>query len=558
MTRSTSMTKVSSNPRKFGRNITTVAKAASFTEAQARQFFESDLVEGFQDMSSADIQLALEDRGWVRMGQTLDGDAPWNVRRLTILRSRMYWLMDSHAASSVRVWTDYTLGSGMGFKADNDADQTLLSEFWNNRINRNVCSAEGQRRINRRLLVDGEIFFAIFDTEQGIAIRKIDCTQITQFITNPEDSEEVWGYRRTFGTPDGKVTTIYYRDWAYPNAPINTINTQDEGGMAGPIVPEESVVIYHLPFNAIHQRGNSLFSAALPWMQALRSFMEDRLAITQGLAKFIRKMTVKGGAAQVTKVKMAVEQAAGMTPGPIGDAAMRRARETAQTLFTNDAVNMSDVPRTTGASDSRQDFRNIRLMICGGVGMTEPYFGDAEAGNLASVTAMELPMLKQFESHQQLWADAWRDIFSIVRNFEDPQAVEVAIDWPPIVKENVQTFINAVVSACAEFPELVQPEVLTLVLNTIGVSNVDQVMVEVLKKQKELAATALNMAKGLGPDGSVLPQAVVGPDKPGQQLTGKPRAAVSQGSTESQEAYTTRLAATLTAIYEAYNGPTDL
>lgn len=522
------------------RAATVMAKSNWFSEAQVEQFLQSDLVEGFADMSPGDIQLAMDDRGWVRMGQTLDGDAPWSVRRLTVLRSRMYWLMDSHAQAAVRTWTDYTLGSGMGFKANKDPDQTALSEFWDNKQNRNITSAESQRRLNRRLLVDGELFFGIFDTDDGVLVRKIDCTQITNFLTNPDDSEEVWGYRRVYSLTNGETKTLIYRDWAYPEADLSKCSII---GNPNTTTPQEHVVVYHLPFNAIHQRGNSLFSSALPWMQALRQFMEDRLAITQGLAKFIRKMTIKGGAAQVAKVQAAMTGA--VSQGAAGNPALDRARKAAQTLFANDAVDMADVPRTTGASDSRQDFRNIRLMICGGVGMTEPYFGDAEAGNLASVTAMELPMLKQFESHQQLWADCWRDLFSIVLNFEDPQAVQVAIDWPPIVKENVKNMVDAIVAACAEFPELNQPEVLTVLLNSLGINNVDHVMTNVLAKQKELQlkadTEANNAAKGLAPDGTAISQPVVGPAKPAQQATGTPTAPIQRAAGESTEAYGVRL-----------------
>lgn len=534
------------------RQIGRLAESSEFNMQEIAQFAQSDLAEG---MAPSDFALALEDRGWIKLGATLDGDAPWLQRRLGVLKARMYWLLDPHASAAIRTWTNYTLGSGMTFKAQDAGLQAQLQAFWDEPKNRFMTSAEGQRRLNRRLLVDGEIFFAIFNTAGGgtdpdndgdvdptILIRKVDCTQITELITDPEDQESVWAYRRVYSLPNGERRNLYYRDWANQDADLSLARDSDNNT----IEPEQDVVMYHLGFDVIHQRGNSLFSSALPWMQALRQFMEDRIAITAGLAKIIRKVTFKGGKAQATKVATAMQQQ-GTTPTGQAYVPPIPVRQAAQTIMNNDAVTIDDMPRQTGAGDARQDFKNLRLMICGGVGMTEPYFGDAESGNLATATAMELPMLKQFESHQQLIGDAWRDIFGIVANFTDPERVEVDVDFPPIINKDVLTTVQGIAAAVLAFPSLAQPEVLSMTLTVLGVNNVDDVMERVLVQFKQdqdmrdqMQQATLKQAQN--------PQPTAAPGKP----PGKPRP-VAESVDFSDDAHFATLLKQLGQALEADN-----
>jgi hypothetical protein len=529
-----------------------------------------------EGIDPGELALAMEDRGWNRTNLGNNGEQPWVTRRLNILKARMYWLMDPMAAAAVRTWTNYTLGSGITIKASDAAVQKSIDAFFDNPKNRTMTSAEGQRKHNRRLLVDGEIFFAFFNTPDGVQMRKVDCIEVVEFITDPEDAEVVWAYRRDRYTPDGKKEMVFYRNWAYPDQDLSGAYTQDPGGssfVTGLVKAEDDVLMLHLAFDAIHQRGNSLFCSTLNWMTHMRQFMEDRISITKGLAKYIQKLTFKGGRSQAQKVASAMSSlakpgaaamAAGVPvkPGGIPGGAVR---ETGKTFLQNDQVDLTNMPRLTGASDAVGDHKLIRLAICAGVGMTEPYFGDAESGNLASATAMELPMLKQFESHQQLWADCWADIVAIVANFDAPVAVQVDVDFPPIVTKDVGALITAIVNSCAEFPELKQPEVLQLILNTLNLNNVEDVMKRVMATAAANQAKAANIANGLNPDGSkktpaqlaaILPTPVVAPAKPAQQKTQPGGQQVASTVAEALEALTAAMEAEALELEEAAAPPT--
>jgi hypothetical protein len=522
------------------------------TEAQTEYNTQLVLAAMQEGIDPGDLALAMEDRGWNRMNLSNDGELPWITRRLNIIKARMYWLLDPHATAAVRTWNNYTLGSGVTLKAKDAGDQKLIDAFMDNPKNRTVTSSEGQRKHNRRLLVDGEIFFAFFDTDDGVQMRKVDCIEVTEFITDPEDSEVIWAFKRE-RVLRGVREFMFYRNWAYPTQDLSQCLIQDPSGqwVPGKVVPEENVLLMHVPFDAIHQRGNSLFSSTLVWMTSMRQFMEDRIAITKGLAKYIMKLTFKGGKNQAQKLASAMSTMqklpggagsvngtplAPIVPGGLpGSVPGGTVRDTAKTFLQNDQVSLDNMPRLTGASDAKSDHKLMRLMICAGVGMTEPYFGDAESGNLASATAMELPMLKQFEAHQKLWQDTWRDICTIVVNWDSStgwaddtmKPLQVDVDFPPIVTKDIGALIDAIVAAVAEFPELKQPEMLLLVLNTLGIGNAEDVLKAVLVTAAENQKKADNVANGKNPDGSDKPAPiagapatpVVGPAKPAQQKT---------------------------------------
>lgn len=531
-----------------------------------------------EGIDPGDLILAMEDRGWNRINLANDGELPWVTRRLNILKARMYWLLDPMAAAAVRTWTNYTLGSGMTIKAENAAVQKQVDTFMNNPKNRMMTSAEAQRKHNRRLLIDGEIFFAFFNTPDGVQMRKVDCIEVVEFVTDPEDAEVIWAYKRVRYLR-GQPQVRFYRNWAYPDQDLSNALTQDPSGqwVPGLVVPEDDVLLLHLAFDAIHQRGNSLFCSSLNWLTHLRQFMEDRISITKGLAKYIQKLTFKGGKSQAQKLTAQMQQmdrpgggGAPLTPSTAmpqkpGGVPFGAVRETGKTLVVNDDVDLTNMPRVTGATDAQGDHKLIRLAICAGVGMTEPYFGDAESGNLASATAMELPMLKQFQSHQQLWADCWVDIIAIVTNFDNPQPVEVDVDFPPIVQDDVAALVTAIVAACAEFPELKQPEILKMTLTTLGLNNVDDVMKRVMITAAENQKKQDNIAKGLNPDGSkktpaqlasILPTPVVGPAKPAQQKTQPGGQAVAKPVAEALAALAESLEAEALELEEAANEQT--
>jgi hypothetical protein len=157
----------------------------------------------------------------------------------------------------------------------------------------------------------------------------------------------------------------------------------------------------------------------------------------------------------------------------------------------NDAVNIEQMPRGSGGGDAKNDGDQLKLMHCAGTGIMLHYFGDPSTGNLATATTMELPMLKQFEAYQAQWSDAWRDIFAWVLD-EDPtndlERTPIDIDYPYMVQKDLQILANSINTFTTAFPELKVEPIITLILTSLGINNVDQVldMIELKAQENEI------------------------------------------------------------------------
>jgi hypothetical protein len=440
----------------------------------------------------ADIELALDDRGWLNSKAYLSAETDPMTRQLTVGKSRLYWQKDPLAKQAVRLHTDYALGTGITFQSSVPEVQTAINTFMKDRRNRAIMSSRGQRKSSKKLLVDGEIFFAIFTDKAGKkVIRRIDPLQITHIVTDPDDDEHILGYRRQLPVRNpsdsqavtGQTKALYYADWTADDED-KALGEQQKCFMNENISFEDDVVIYHLPYDDIGKRGNGLLSAANDWSKEHRRFMEARVAITQALSKYAYKLTTKGGQKAVDALKTKLQS----TYVNSGSQQVEKNPPPAPggTWAQNQAADLEAVPRATGAGDAATDGNQLKLMVAAATGIMIHYFGDPSTGNLATATAMELPMLKMFKSYQKLWCDAYIDIFTIVMDKNSGDGIDEAledldleVELPPILDVDLQKLASAITACASIWPELAEnDDILASVLAALEVPDIDEAMKE--------------------------------------------------------------------------------
>jgi hypothetical protein len=488
-----------------------VAGAGMVDISELAGILHSTIPELAEAYTRADIELALDDRGWLtQRNQLATTELDTTTRVAYVNKSRMYWLRDPMAKQAVRLWTDYAMGTGISYSSKDKSIEDAIRSFMKHRANRRVMSSEGQRKSSKKLLIDGEVFFGIFKGKDGKKIvRLIDPVQITHVISDPDDVEHILAYRRVLPPRPGRQEkSIFYIDWtcnAEDRALAKTIKIDNQA-----VVLEEDVVVYHLPFDALYQRGNGLLTPVVDWAREHRRFMEARVAITQALSKYAHKLTVKGGQGTVDRIKGQLQSSYAKS----GAASVERNPQTApaSTWVQNDGMDLQAIPKATGAGDSEKDSNQLKLQICAGVNIMLHYFGDPSTGNLATATAMELPMLKAFESYQELWKDAYTDIFNIVMDEdsddgvdegEDGEAIDITVDLPPILADDLGALSTAFSGFANLWPELADDdEILTMVLTAMRVANVDAVLKNMRKlkeaRKQEDAQQQEKMAKLMG------------------------------------------------------------
>lgn len=502
--------------------------------------FLMGLPEIAEAFTRADLELALDDRGWITSGQSgnMGNDLDDQTRKTLVQKSRLYWQRDPLAKQSVRLWTDYALGDGMTYKAEDPEVQKTLDQFCKNRRNRGIMNSEGQRKSSKKCLIDGEVFFAIFtEPDDSKTIRRIDPLQITDIISDPDDEEHVIGYKRVTGSYVNTAAkqeagkTLFYADWKCDEADIEMLKQQRDpaGSVIGDRV-QEDVVIYHVAFDSLEKRGNGLLFPVCDWSKEHRRFMEARVAIVQALSKFAWKTTVKGGQGIVNQLKAKVESS--YAQSGVNQPERHPQTAPASTWVQNAGIDTTPMPRTTGGGDAQSDGNQLKLMVSAGTGIMLHYYGDPSTGNLATATAMELPMLKMFKSYQKFWTDIYHDLFCIVldqgqENDEEESDDEIIdVDLPPILDDDLQKLGAFLTSASAMFPELKVKEVLVILLQSLGVNNIDEVLKACDAKRTEIES---NVKAGKNPDGSPIPQPVglaAGGKKPA--ITSKEAAALTE------------------------------
>jgi len=423
-------------------------------------------------------ELRLEDEGWINLSAA-GADIITALERISNLKlSRLYYYKDPLAKQAIRLWTDYSFGPGMTSHAEDEQTEAVRKSFWDLPANKSVLSARGQRKSSDKLLVDGEVFFAIFLGASGdpATIRRIDPLEIAEIITNPDDIEDVRFYHRSWTDPQSQSHDTFYRS----TTNIEGVVTQNAQGSS--IIHNDEALVYHLAYNTIGQRGNPLLLPALDWIKQYRRFLASRIAVMLALARFAWKTKVKGGQATVDAIKAKTdgkEIAAGSQ------------------MLENLGSDTTPIKTESGAAAAKDDARMIKLQVCSAVGWPEQYFGDIATGNLATAKTVELPVTKMCQSYQSVWDDAYLDIDEIVyaHNKIPPNKWYTDRNFPTIAPENYSEMAASIQQILQVIPEFTEsPEVLMQALVSIGVNDPGEVLDTLAKEAKGNPERALTKA----------------------------------------------------------------
>jgi len=406
-------------------------------------------------------ELSLEDAGFIRLGSGGYDSLTGYSRVDNLKKSRSYATFEPLARRSVQLYTDFTLGSGMTFKAKDEGHQTILNAYWEDINNQGCLSVMGQRRSSDKLLIDGEIFFALFVKNKKVTVRRIDPLEIVEFICHPDDVERVLYYKRVATEATAKGSKVrYYR--SFINEEGEEVKDSEEK-VVNKMTAEKDVMVYHLPFSTILQRGNPLLLPVLDYLLLHRRVTASRAAIVLAMGQYAFKLKQAGGAEQIAKTKAMLHETQ---------------VKSGSTWIENAGADLQPISANTNAAGASEDARMLKLMIFAGVGLSEQYFGDIKAGGFATAKTVELPMMKTFEAMQKIWGDAYdvMDRFVLAQHGIIKDVV-IDRDFPDIAPEANSELSKAIETICTVFPEFVASEqVQSKALLTMGINDVNEVI----------------------------------------------------------------------------------
>lgn len=362
-----------------------------------------------------DVTRQIEDLGWINMSTDARGqalDEMYDDRRRLIQRTRLTRRRSPLAKQGAVLLQHYVIGRGVALSAANKAKVgRLVDEFWENPTNKaTFTSQQAMGQFLDTTFTDGNFLMVLYpDPDLGtLELGYIDYWFLDDIITDPANAKvPLWykvrraaqTYRWDTGTYEPTLGNefVYYRDWR-----------NDREDYAPPASMRAPGLIYHVNINKRGKFGESEMAAALDWLKVHKEFMEDRATITRSSAQFSWRKKRKGGAADVAQ---AVETIQSSLQRDVGSWERNPPPATGSTIVENEGTQMDWIKTDTGGANASADERIFRMMAGSGMGgIPNHYFGDEANANLATATAMELPLLKTYENWQKLVEDVIKDL----------------------------------------------------------------------------------------------------------------------------------------------------
>jgi hypothetical protein len=447
-------------------------------------------------------ELEQDNRGWLR----LDGYA----RQLQFTRqglieiaasARLNWLANPLIQRAVNVRMFYTWGQGVEVSARDEDVNVLVQAFMDDPMNQQVLFGHDARQDkDRALQLDGNLFFALFTQPLTgrVQVRSIPWSEVTQVISNPQDREERWFYKREWtattidpatGSISTKLQTAFYPALGY--------RPQTRMKQLGPAEVMWDSPVLHLKAGGLDGMdfGVSEVFSALSWARAYKGFLEDWASLAKALSKFAWKGKAKLG--RVSAMRAAVE-----APTVSGGLPPRNVPGAGQAMISDGTADLTPISKT-GATLDADSGRPLAMMVA--AAMDIPYtilMGDADMGNLATAKTLDRPTELAMQSRREMYSGFYRQLCDYVvdQAVKAPRGVlrgtvgrdeygrevitlagdadrSVDIEWPSILEHDVKELVDAIVAA--DGTGRVPPEMICRwLLLALGAENVDEIMAD--------------------------------------------------------------------------------
>lgn len=365
-----------------------------------------------------EVSRSLEDLRWTNLSTDPSaserGSTTGEDRKRDLTRIRTFRRKNPLARRAALLLQNYVVGQGVSWKAENKKlIARVVDEFWSNTVNQRVLTShEGIKWFLDRNFTDGEFFLVLFPDEKAgtVEIGHIDALFVDDVITDPGNSLIPHWYKVTrpatkFSARSGQYEpvgngdeSVYYRDWRNTEKPPRGMKLMNG-------------LVYHVMIERSGKRGVSQLEAAIDWLRVHQGFMGDRATINKAAAEVGWKKKRTGGA---NDVAAEVDRLRSTLATNLASWERNPPSATASTVVENAGSTLEWVKKDTGAAAAAEDERGLRMMVGSSVGVPNHYFGDEADANLATATAMELPLLKQYEDWQQFVEDVLVSIVEFV------------------------------------------------------------------------------------------------------------------------------------------------
>lgn len=392
--------------------------------------------------SLADVKLALDNVGWNPMGEDVNvRELPLTTIKAQSQTTRALAVINPLIKRGLSVRTAYIWGNGIILDG---LDEN--SEFAKLPANRKaLLSEKAQAELESCLGTDGNFFLLVTKPGMGKArgkaraagqLQRLPMWQITGAVSNPENREEVWFYRRewttTVTTPGSEVETTKDNIEYFPAIDY------DEGigrptRFKGKKVNWDSAIAVETANKQVGWRwGVPDLLPVMFWAKAHKEFLENQAMLVKAYSRYAFKVTAPttaGARSAATKVGTA----------PTLDPMTGEPQSVGATAVAGMGTTISAIGRTGGSVDFKAGLPLAGYVAAGlGVPLNE-LTADAGEANRASAETLSSSNEKVMKARQAEHIMFFESIFAYL-------GLDVKVSFPKIEEEAVYRQIQSITS----------------------------------------------------------------------------------------------------------------
>lgn len=415
----------------------------------------------------ADVILALDNVGWNVVGENLMDatEVPLDTIRKKAQTTRALLSLNPIIKRGVAVRTAYIWGSGVDFIGLDTTSKFCLSP-----VNQKFfLSPQALGELEAVLATDGNLCLLV--SKGGIRkanpdkarITRLPLAQITGTVSDPDNAEDIWFYRREWNTTDNSKTeetaTVTANVAYYPSVDYEEANGRP-ARIRGQQVIWHSAIAHHSVNKQVGWRwGLADLTSVIFWAGAHKRYLEMSAKLVEAYSRFAFKATLPSKAG-VTNAAMKI----GKQPGR--DPMTGQPNEVGGTAVMSQGANLQAIGRTGGSVDFKGGNPLAGYVAAGlEIPLTE-LLSDAGDANRSSAETLNNATNKAMQARQEAHRVYFEKIFAYL-------GMTVTLKFPPIETEPVYRMIQALAASLplnSVFPE----EMRKLVRDAFGLDGKDK------------------------------------------------------------------------------------
>jgi hypothetical protein len=407
-----------------------------------------------------ELELALEDRGWVRevMLSTLEFSR-YGVQQL-IRICRIYGIKNPLIKRGAEICAMYVFGRGIEIRSEDDTANGVIQNFL--QVNQAEIGHVGLTEKEKSIQTDGSLYFALKATPNGVRVQMIEPLEIMDVITEPDNRAcPQFFYRQwqQFDNPIEGPQNTPMKCW-YPSVDYMLDPTKE--GQRPPTV-QAVTVNWDMPILRVKIGcppnwlwGIPPIYASIDWARAYKDFLEDWATVQRTLARFALVIETKGGPGAIAAYNALLNTTFADSGGTRIE---RNPPPNVGSAHISGPGNQIRPFKSGNSQTAPEQARRLLLMVAAAHGMPETFYGDASTGSLATAVSLDRPTELKFKEIQQRWVYTLKTILRYVlyveartagskmrearANDPAPQPIEIIVKFPAVLEHAIKDMVES-------------------------------------------------------------------------------------------------------------------